>query len=288
MRELWNSQPAGSDISTDAAYECLQRAISAPQSVIRRPFYLSARRMARSAAVILIPLLSIAGAWWWTANHAAQPLEYVECFVPNGTTRTVTLPDSTRVTLNAGSVLIYPNKFTADKRDVYLNGEAAFKVERDERRPFTVRTCDINVTVLGTEFNVSAYADAASSSATLREGSVRVNDTSGSEEILASEGEQLYYDRAEGRSEKRMVDPAAAFAWQQRNMFFAHSNVHDIISTVERHYGVKVYLSSSRFDEAVITAKFVNGETVDEFLRVFADLIPGMRYRVENENVYLY
>jgi ferric-dicitrate binding protein FerR (iron transport regulator) len=299
LRELWERQQNVADASTEAAYAQLLKKIetserrpetgTANRDRLRRGSGPSlASRIARVAAVVAIPLLSLAGAWWLIESRTPQAMEYVECFVPNGTTRTVTLPDSSQVTLNAGSVLIYPRSFAAGTRDVYLNGEAAFRVERDEHRPFTVRTCDLNVKVLGTEFNVSAYSDDAFSSATLLSGSVEVAGNHDGNVILARAGEQFFHDRASGISEKRTVDPASALAWQDGDMIFERSSIHDIIRTIERRYDVEIYLSSGRFDEEEITAKFIHGETLDDFLSVFGDLIPGMRYRVENKNIYLY
>lgn len=91
--------------------------------------------------------------------------------VPRGGEFFLTLPDSTRVWLNAESELRFPDRFVGDKRVVFLSGEAYFDVERDEEHPFRVELDGGSVNVLGTEFNVSAYAgeDVA---ATLVEGSV--------------------------------------------------------------------------------------------------------------------
>lgn len=87
----------------------------------------------------------------------------------------ITLPDQTKVTLNRYSSLTYPDRFKEDRREVQLQGEAYFEVEKDARHPFVVKADPVEVEVLGTHFNVEAYPGDAEVKTTLLEGSVAVN-----------------------------------------------------------------------------------------------------------------
>ena len=99
--------------------------------------------------------------------------------VPFGKTSVVLLADGSKVQLNAGSRLVYPENFTGDKREVFLSGEAFFEIQKDSNHPFIVATTDINIEVKGTKFNLSAYASDACYETVLAEGKVRIRQNRG-------------------------------------------------------------------------------------------------------------
>ena len=109
----------------------------------------------------------------------------------------ITLPDQTKVTLNRYSSLTYPDRFKEDRREVQLQGEAYFEVEKDARHPFVVKADPVEVEVLGTHFNVEAYPGDAEVKTTLLEGSVAVNAPAVSSRITLSPGESAIYNRAD-------------------------------------------------------------------------------------------
>ena len=88
----------------------------------------------------------------------------------------IQLPDGSIVWINAQSTLIYEKKFLGIERNVLLLGEAFFKVKKDPEKPFVVNTHAINIKVLGTEFNVSAYPDNKNIITTLQDGSIDINN----------------------------------------------------------------------------------------------------------------
>lgn len=130
-------------------------------------------RWARIAAFLLIPLVSIATAYVYVRLHT-HDVRFVECIVPKGDQKEVTLPDGSVITLNSGSVFLYPTHFTGDTRSVYLSGEGHFKVAPDKKLPFVVETNHLDVCVLGTQFNVQAYPLDKRTITTLETGSVAV------------------------------------------------------------------------------------------------------------------
>ncbi|MFS2338267.1 FecR domain-containing protein, partial [Bacteroides thetaiotaomicron] len=107
----------------------------------------------RVAAALLIAVSSVAV---YLAVQNRQAPDVLQAYIPTAETRNITLPDGTQVMINSRSTLLYPQRFTGDTRCVYLVGEADFKVKRDERHPFIVKSSDFQITALGTEFNVTA------------------------------------------------------------------------------------------------------------------------------------
>ncbi|WP_353196198.1 FecR domain-containing protein [Parapedobacter defluvii] len=180
---------------------------------------------------------------------------------PRGGQYQINLPDGTRVWLNAASVLTYPSRFSDDKREVKLNGEAYFDVNHQSDAPFVVRTAEQEVTVLGTEFNISAYADERETKTTLVNGSVMVSmpvSGSGSHSLRLARGEQSSI--AAGVLTKRTVDPGSAIAWKNGKFLFEREDIASIMRKVARWYDVEVVYaddvsgltftgSLSRFDD---------------------------------------
>ena len=87
----------------------------------------------------------------------------------------LTFSDGTKIWVNSGSKVIYPVSFEKKKREIYVEGEVYLDVTHDTSWPFVVRTQQVDVKVLGTSFNVSAYKDDSNMQVTLVEGKVEVN-----------------------------------------------------------------------------------------------------------------
>ena len=136
----------------------------------QRIHFLHARLIVwRIAAALLIAISSVS---IYLALQNRQAPDLLQAYIPTAEMRNLTLPDGTQVLINSQSTLLYPKEFTGDTRSVYLVGEAAFKVKRDEEHPFIVKSSDFQVTALGTEFNVTAYPDEEEVTATLISGKV--------------------------------------------------------------------------------------------------------------------
>src|SRR5690606_3766183 len=103
---------------------------------------------------------------------APQLSQFHTLYVPYGKRMEVGLPDSSTVWLNAGSTLTFPAVFAADRREVYITGEGYFDVKHRANHPFIVHARDVQINVLGTSFNVSAYADDAYIATLLIDGSI--------------------------------------------------------------------------------------------------------------------
>ena len=153
--------------------------------------------VAAALALIIVPSLSI-----WFAKHQVHqvqsPARMLQFATACGEIKELVLPDNSRVTLNAQSVLIYPETF-GKERTVYLSGEALFDVTASKESPFYVQTSDITVSVHGTLFNVNAYFDSPTVKATLSRGAISVWPNESPERIVKLEPDQQFsYERATG------------------------------------------------------------------------------------------
>lgn len=221
------------------------------------------------------------------AHIQEMPVNMVEYSTSNGEIRHVTLPDSSEVILNAGSVLICPERFGSKGREVYLSGEAVFDVTGNPERTFIVKTSNINIKVHGTRFNVSAYNDSRLVSATLCRGSVTAMNNGGGTAVTLVPGQKYTLDKESGRTSVTEVNTEEDTAWMDGDLCFRSESLHNIVKTIERRYGVRVYVTTSKYDNDNITAKFVHGETLEELMTALCKVTPGMSYRIINSNIYI-
>lgn len=156
---------------------------------------------------------------------------------PRGRQFQVTLPDGTKVWLNAASFIRYPTEFDDNKREVEMTGEVYFEVARDTRRPFRVKVADRSeVDVLGTHFNVNAYEQESSLNTTLLEGIVRVKNIAG--ELMLKPGQQLQFSQQGNRV--GMADIEKVMAWKNGNFNFNGMRLKEAMRQLERWYDVEV------------------------------------------------
>ena len=285
LREEWEKDAFLSEEAVDRSYKHVKTKIRR-KTVAKRFKYWSVSAVASIGIAVLL-YMCFPKSDNVVQQTEVQPVAHMrECYAANGEKKVVTLPDSTTIILNSGSLLVYPENFTASERQVYLTGEAIFDVAKNEECPFVVTTPDLIVKVHGTLFNVSSYVDADYATATLKEGSVSVLDKKGGE-FLLSPNQTLRYEKDSGRVKVAQADVEEAFAWKDGRLCFKSASIHTIIKAIERYYGIKVYLTTSRYDAECLTAKFVHGETVEEMLSALSLIVPGMKWNMENSIVYI-
>lgn len=175
-----------------------------------------------------------------------------------------TMSDGTRVWINAASTLKYPAKFAADSRTVYASGEIYLEVAKDAGRPFYVVVDGITVKVLGTSFNIRAYADENDTKVTLLEGKIaaQIND----KEYTLIPGKQLKRDKTFGETSVRTVDPAEIVSWTRGYYIFKKARLQEVVNTLKNWYGVNIMLSSGASD-IIYTGVVNKEEKLEVFLR---------------------
>lgn len=253
----------------------------------RRIFLHTLAGVAAAVALILVPAVSVLYVHSSRNDIHTVVADYVEVCARKGEIKEVVLPDQSRVTLNSGSVLLYPEVFS-EVRSVHLCGEAVFDVTASEEHPFVVRTADVNVKVHGTRFNVSSYPDEKQVDVTLCRGAVRVSpsgDLDNAVELLPDQN--YHYDKASGTYVISTVSSAEFTCWESGSLSFHSQDIHSVARAISRRFNVNVYVTDGKYDKAVITAKFIHGETLDEQVSAICRLVPGMKYTVKDGNIYI-
>jgi ferric-dicitrate binding protein FerR (iron transport regulator) len=189
--------------------------------------------------------------------------------VPVGGEYEVVLPDGTVVFLNSGTELRYPDLFTGDRREVHLKGEAWFEVTPDTSRPFIVHAGGIDIRVLGTAFNVSAYEQTATLLTTLLAGSLEV--TAGRQQLLVAPGQQALYDKRERQLRVRAVETELYTSWKDGYYTFDQAPLEEIMTTLSLWYGIDVHYRDERLKRIEFTGRLKRYEEASRFLEMLGE-----------------
>ncbi|GAF05016.1 FecR family protein [Saccharicrinis fermentans] len=196
------------------------------------------KRLYKYAAVIL--LLILAGAVLYFGRGHNKEILLTSVFAGRGDVTSVVLPDSSRVWLNAGSTLIYPSDYGLHTRAVSLEGEGFFSVQKDKDHPFVVSANQVDVTALGTSFNVESYDRNNKVVVTLEEGSVKT--VCGSDEKIQTPGTQVIVSN--DKMEMIEVDTELFTAWHLGEIKFKDESLLNIAHQLERIYDVTINFAS--------------------------------------------
>ena len=189
--------------------------------------------------------------------------------IPKGGEYVMTLGDGTLVYLNSESKIEYPVRFDEKNREVYLEGEAYFKVAHCENRSFTVRTGNMDIKVSGTDFNVKAYADEHRVQTTLVQGEVTVFtgiDRTVSNRLKPAQQADLDLDK--GRLEVRSVDVAPFIAWKNGQFLFKGERLDEIMTVLKRWYDFEVVYQEEWIKEIEFAGKLNRSDSFEPILDV--------------------
>ncbi len=179
-----------------------------------------------------------------------------------GEQRSIRLPDSTLVTLGPASALRY--RMSPDARDMVLEGLAAFRVQHDPARPFTVRAGNATTTDIGTEFTVRGYAGDSSVVVGVTAGEVALSSDARAQTLHLREGDVGAVSPT--GTVTRMPDAAAAqTAWLSGTIVFENKRLGDVALELGRWFGVSVRVNDPRLAGRRVTAQYVQ-PTLDDVL----------------------
>ncbi|WP_420602239.1 FecR family protein [Flagellimonas sp.] len=225
-----------------------------------------------------------------TGQPKLKELVYNELTVPYGKRFDLVLSDGTKVKVNAGTIIKYPVQFiTGQNRKVFVKGEAYFDVTEDIAHPFVVNANDINVEVLGTEFNVSSYPEDLAVNTVLVEGSVKIYDRykeqNPESHTLLTPGNMAAWDKAEKKIEVIPVDVEIYTAWKDGVLLFKRSSFGNIRKKLERYFDITIENKYGFLESQVYTATF-NNESLEEVMEAFKEDTP-FEYRIENNKLII-
>ncbi|KAA2241726.1 FecR family protein [Chitinophaga agrisoli] len=219
------------------------------------------------------------GTLQYNAAGSNADVSYNTLTTPRGGQFQLTLPDGTKVWLNAASSLTFPVAFTGRERAVTLTGEAYFEVVHNAAMPFKVHVEGMEVADLGTRFNIMAYHDENAIKTTLIEGAVGVSD--GRKEALLKPGQQAVLDKRSTAGLKvQAADIDQAIAWKNGEFFFDHTSIYEIMRQVSRWYDVEVGYQDSL--NAYLSGNIRKNVNVSEVFRML-ELAGDVRFKIENK-----
>ncbi|SHM70624.1 FecR family protein [Flavobacterium xanthum] len=193
-----------------------------------------------------------------------------------------TLPDNSVVTLNSGGSVKYADNFK-DQRDIWLIGEAFFKVTKNVNSPFTVHTVDLDVQVLGTEFSVNS--ETINKTISLKQGKVKVSLKENNDEIYLMPSEELIFNTKTKTVLKRRFDIEKTMDWKDNILLLKDEKLQDAKEKIERFYGVNFIVKNNEIANLRITGSFKD-QNINEFISSL-EFITNCKIIQSKPNYYL-
>lgn len=201
--------------------------------------------------------------------------------------REIQLADGSTVWLNRNSTLIYSEPFNDEERNVQLEGEAFFEVQSDPDRPFFVHTKAVTTKVLGTSFNVEAYAEQETIEVALVEGSVKVL-YAGRDSVTLRPGQQFSYDQTSGTGSTDTFMADEPYAWKSDVIYFNKASVEEVISKLERWYDVRFEIAQDAVVELELVHRIeVKKRSLDEVLEDINEVVPDYTFERQANDLIL-
>lgn len=288
--EIWFSSVSEEELSKydkDAAFAAFQNRVaeaeSQPRAVTRRLGWL--KYAAAVAAVVAVGFFSYRGG----QSQLETAMGDIVVEAPQGSRTQMTLPDGTKVWLNAGSKISYSQSFGLVNRLVLLAGEGYFEVAHNEELSFSVESENVRVKVLGTKFNFRDYPSDAEATVSLAEGSVAMNSQQHpADEQLLKPGQRATVDKQTGKIRVEEYEVANATQWTSGKLIFDGEPLQEIVKTLERSYNVKITIADNR----LLTLRFYGDflrqkQTLSEVLDALA-ATGKIKYNIKGKDVTLY
>lgn len=223
------------------------------------------RRIA-SVAAILIVCFSLYYEWPALQN-GLHPAQLMALTVPENQQKQITLADGSKVWINAGSQLKYPQQFAGKTREVYLSGEAYFDIKHDASKAFIIHTGKVVTTVLGTAFDIKEDKISHTIKVTVTRGKVSV--ANGNKQLgILTPNQQISFNILDGKSSQTEVDAQQAIAWQKTELHFEDITFAEAASQLQQRFNVKISFSNNKVKECRFTGTALKGEKLDKILRV--------------------
>lgn len=223
------------------------------------------RKAEHVAAILLLPLCAL----MFYLGGSTSDVEWLEANTSSGQELEIMLPDGSEMTLGPSSKIIYPSNFNGDQRKVFVMGSVYADIETDPEHPFVVSSGALDVIVYGTEFHLNSYDSDSEVEVALVEGSVKLHNKTDHRDINMRPGDIVCYDKSSGNFIRKNF--AAGYykdILEKGGFHFVNQRLGDIASTLERHFGVTIYIEDASISDERYFASFINNESVDDILNV--------------------
>lgn len=200
--------------------------------------------------------------------------------VPRGKRANITFTDGTRLWLNSGSQAVYPVTFTKKKREIFIKGEGYLEVAHDESRPFIVKTDLLDIQVLGTIFNVTAYPEDETTNVILVKGKV-ITKSINSSAISLQPNQMISYNNQTLETNVKEVNVEDYISWKNGWLLCNSENLGSIAEKLERYYNHKILIKSESARLYRLSGKLDLKDDLNEVLQVISTTAP-IKIKVEN------
>jgi transmembrane sensor len=276
----------------------------------RKPVYLQILKI----AAIVIPVFLLGGilSYYILSNKTkTENITYTEIRAPFGARTEIALPDGSTVWLNAGSKIKYMNVFNRDNREIQLHGEAYFKVAKNAALPFEVKTGELSIQAVGTEFNVKSYDDEDFIETTLVEGKIEIlqgRKHKGSiflephqqavymkynKNLTIKEMNKVREDKPEVLKFRKgaiyiaeKIDPQPIVAWKDNRLILKGEELSNLVIKLERKYDVSFIFGSEKLKAFRFSGTLEN-ETLTQVLDVIKLSAP-IEYKLQGKTVLIF
>lgn len=205
---------------------------------------------------------------WPTLYDKITPNYFTTLQVPLNQTRQITLSDGSRIWLNAGSELRYPQTFDGKKREVFLTGEAYFDIHHDLEKPFIVHTGRLITTVLGTAFNIKALKPAEAVIVTVTRGKVSVANGTRLLGYLTP-NRQLTFNKLNQQSVQKVVNANEVIAWQKESeIHFDDITFGEAAKQLEQRFKVSISFKTEKVKNCRFSGTALQGKNLEQILKI--------------------
>ena len=262
LKKIWDSSKelaVGSTVDVDKAWERFQRRATKEEPAVKTIKSKGSSWMKVAASIILIAGVGIAA--YFIATKEAEPKEMFAQTQQN--VLIDTLSDGSVVTLNKRSAITYPSKFKGDKRAVALKGEAFFNITPDKKKPFVIAVNDVQVTVVGTSFNIKSENN--STEVVVETGIVRVTRAGKTVELVA--GEKILLSANDSSATKEAVNDKLYNYYRSKEFVCDNTPLWKLVQVLNEAYDAKISIGSKELNDLPLNTTFYN-ESLDKILEI--------------------
>jgi transmembrane sensor len=230
------------------------------------------------AAIFVLAFLAIR--YLIPTSPVNEPVAMQTIHVPAGQRAELTLVDGTKVWLNAKTTFTFPNRFSADSRNVTLDGEGYFDVTGNKEQPFKVKTEKYDIKVWGTEFNVMAYSGNDIFETSLLEGSVELLKSGAEKGSMIRPNERIFLEN--NQLIRSPISHYNHFLWKDGLISFDNESFPEMVSKLELYFDLKIEVKNDKILNYRCTGKFRTKDGVEHILKVL-QLSNKFRFTIDDK-----
>ena len=241
----------------------------------------------KAAAAVIIIAGATAVLLWLTHNRTGEgnAIAYTIVKTGIGERREIILRDSSRLMLDAGTIIRVADDFSKSRKIELVDGEVFFDVKTDVHRPFVIQSGELTTTVLGTAFTISAYKDLHNVSVGVVKGRVRVNSQAAILSILEKD-EELVYNKV-GKSYKKIALDESLTAWRDGRLLLNDLSFGEMNVIIRKNFGIDIITEDDSIKNTRYTTELLASMSPTEAAEVLA-AIHGLKIRLKDNKLLLY